>query len=429
MFKEVLNSKTLNETYYKYVLDNGLELYVLPKREQRSNYAVFGTKFGSVHVDYSDAQGNERHMPKGIAHFLEHKLFESEELDAFERFTKTGANANAYTSFDRTCYLFSCTDNFYESYDILLDFVQSPYFTEETVLKEQGIIGQEIKMYDDMGSWRVYMNALKALYRNIPINVDIAGTVQEISKITSQNLYQCYEAFYNPGNMFICICGNVDEDEVLRFTTERIKSKPSSKPQTLYLDEPSEICKKNIHSKAVVSIPQFVIAFKNDALKGEFIDYRSRVIKTMLLDILVSKRSKLYTKLLNDNLINNEFGAEVFDGPGYCSCMFMGESVDPEKVKSIICNEINLIAKSGIDNESFEMSKRYMYGNFVKQFDSVDSVVAHLVDGAVSGYNFFDFFDIINSITVDDLNNEINKTFDEKRMILSVVEPIDRNEG
>ena len=429
MNKQVLKSKILNETCYKYMIENGLSLFVLPKKEQRSNYAIFGTKFGSVHTDFIDDCSNEYHMPNGIAHFLEHKLFESEEQDAFERFTKTGASSNAYTSFDRTCYLFSCTENFYDSYDILLDFVQSPYFTEETVKKEQGIIGQEIKMYDDMGSWQVYMNALRALYHNIPVNVDIAGTVDEIGKITAEDLFACYNAFYNPSNMFICICGNVDADEVYSFTQKRLRSRNFIKAKSVFLDEPDDVCKELIVTQAVISIPQFIVAFKNKVNKGQFISLKDRIVRSMLFDIIASKRSRLYTELLNDNLINSEFGAEVFEGPGYCSCMFMGESIDPHVVKDRICDEIKAIKNNGIDPAAFEISKRQMYGNFVKQFDSVDSVVAHMVDAAVSNYNFFDYFEVLNSVTIEDLKIQINEAFNEDKMNLSVVEPISKSEG
>lgn len=424
MVKTVFYSKILKEKYYKYVLDNSLELYVYPKKDQRSNYAVFGTKFGSVHTDFVCEDGNEYRMPKGIAHFLEHKLFESEELDAFERFAETGAYSNAYTSFDKTCYLFSCTDNFYESYDILLDFVQSPFFTEQTVQKEQGIIGQEIKMYDDMGSWRVYMNALKGLYHNLPINVDITGTVEDISQITSKNLYECYDAFYNPSNMFICICGNVDEQEVLDFTLKRIKNRNNSKAVALYKDEPYEVCEKYISSNLVVSIPQFIVAFKNFVPKGKCISLKERIIMCILLSMIASQKTTLYNQLTREGLINAKFGTEVFDGPGYCSLMFSGESSAPQVVKDRICEEISRFKSDSIDVELFNMIKRELYGNLVMQFDDVENIVNGLVDSVVDGYDMFEYFDIINSISVQELEEGLDKFFDLNNMVLSVVEPL-----
>lgn len=424
-----ITSEILNETCYKYIFDSGLELYVFPKRRQSSNFAIFGTRFGSVHTDFSVGNQQKYHMPQGIAHFLEHKLFESEEQDAFERFTKTGASSNAYTSFDRTCYLFTCTDNFYDSYDILLDFVQSPYFTDQTVKKEQGIIGQEIKMYDDMGSWQVYMNALRALYKNIPVNVDIAGTVDEIAKITANNLYECHNAFYNPANMFICICGNVEPQEVFEFTKDRIKTQKAVDVKMIYEDEPEEICESFVSCELEVSLPQFVMAFKDKVENGIYIDNKKRIIKAMILDIIASKKSELYTTLLNQGLINADFGAEVFDGPGYCSSMFIGESSDPQKVSQMILSEIRRLKECGIDPADFEMTKRELYGNTVKAFDSVDSIINHMVDGAVCGYDFLNITEQISSITLDMLNKELRRDFDEEKLILSVVNPINSKEG
>ena len=193
----------------KAVLENGLQVYVVEKEDYSSAYALFGTRYGSVDTVFSRDNENFTAVPEGIAHFLEHKLFESEDGDAFTRYAETGAYANAFTSFDRTCYLFSCSDNFEKNLDILLDFVQNPYFTEQTVKKEQGIIGQEIRMYEDSPSWRVLFNMLSAMYQNHPVRIDIAGTVDSIAKIDANLLYECYNTFYHPSNMFICIAGNV----------------------------------------------------------------------------------------------------------------------------------------------------------------------------------------------------------------------------
>ncbi len=214
MQKQIFESE-IGESYIKAVHPSGLKIYILEKPQYNSAYAVFGTKYGSIDTCFS-VNGEKTQVPEGIAHFLEHKLFESEDGDAFTKYAATGAYANAYTSFDRTCYLFSCSDRFYDNLGILLDFVQSPYFTAETVQKEQGIIGQEIRMYDDSPDWRVMFNMLLAMYKNHPVRIDIAGTVESIAEIDDKLLYKCYNTFYNPSNMFICIAGNVNSEKVLR---------------------------------------------------------------------------------------------------------------------------------------------------------------------------------------------------------------------
>ena len=211
----------LDETYYYMKHNTGLEIYVMPK-ELSTSYAMLTAKYGSFDNRFAKKGAPMTEMPEGIAHFLEHKLFESEDGDAFTRYSETGASANAYTSFDRTCYLFSCSDRFYDNLYILLDFVTHPYFTEQTVNKEQGIIAQEIKMYDDSPYWRVLFNMLEKMYYNHPVRVDIAGTVESISKITDKLLYKCYNTFYDLSNMFVCVAGNVKSDEVIDFIDFRL---------------------------------------------------------------------------------------------------------------------------------------------------------------------------------------------------------------
>ena len=219
MSLQTITGKRVGDTYYKLEHPSGLTVFIYPKENSNSTYAVFGTKYGSVDNQFRRSDEDTVHtVPEGIAHFLEHKLFESEDGDAFARYAKTGASANAYTSFDMTCYLFSCTENVEASLEILLDFVQSPYFTEQTVQKEQGIIGQEIRMYDDDPQWRVMFNLLGALYHTHPVKIDIAGTVESISHITPELLYQCYHTFYDLHNMALCVAGNIDKETV---TTEQ----------------------------------------------------------------------------------------------------------------------------------------------------------------------------------------------------------------
>ncbi|MEE0929349.1 MAG: pitrilysin family protein, partial [Acutalibacteraceae bacterium] len=222
MKKTVYKNPLLGE-YTLATLDNGLKIYIMEKKDFGSVYAAFGTRYGSIDTRFSRNDGPEITVPEGIAHFLEHKLFESEDGDAFSRFAETGAYCNAYTSFDRTCYIFSCSANFEKNLEILLDFVQSPYFTAETVKKEQGIIGQEIKMYEDSPGWRVMFNLLKQMYENHPVKIDIAGTVESIAEITAEKLYDVYNVFYNLNNMVLCVSGNVTVEQVLKTADKMLK--------------------------------------------------------------------------------------------------------------------------------------------------------------------------------------------------------------
>lgn len=241
LIKEV-KSERLGDKYYEIKHPSGLKIFVYPKERNNSTYAVFGTRYGSIDNCFR-VNGETHRVPAGIAHYLEHKLFESADGDAFARYAKTGASANAYTSFDMTCFLFSCTENVYDSLEILLDFVQSPYFTEQTVQKEQGIIGQEIKMYEDDPQWRVLFNLLESLYRTHPVKTDIAGTVESIAQITPELLYECYHTFYNLNNMVLSIAGDVDLNRILQLCDRMLKPSKPVAVERIFDPEPDEIVK------------------------------------------------------------------------------------------------------------------------------------------------------------------------------------------
>ena len=227
--KRVESART-GDFYYKGRHPSGLDIYLYPKENGRSTRAVFGTKYGSIDNCFQRSdEASAETFPEGIAHYLEHKLFESEDGDAFARYAETGANANAFTGFESTCYVFSCTDRLYDSLRILLDFVQSPYFTEETVAKEQGIIGQEIKMYEDLPGWRVFFNYLQAMYHSHPVRKDAAGTIESIAEITPEHLYRCYNTFYNLNNMALVLSGKFDVDKVITVCDEMLKPSPDRK--------------------------------------------------------------------------------------------------------------------------------------------------------------------------------------------------------
>ncbi len=419
MLKETFESN-IGESYVKATLPNGLKIYILEKSEYNSVYAIYGTRYGSIDTQFSVA-GEKVSVPEGIAHFLEHKLFESEDGDAFTKYAKTGAYANAFTSFDRTCYLFSCSDRFDENLDILLSFVQSPFFTEATVKKEQGIIGQEIRMYDDSPSWRVMFNMLAAMYKNHPVRIDIAGTVESIAKIDSELLYKCYNTFYNPANMFICIAGNVDSDAVLRKIEGGIKTDTGIEIERINELEPEQVTTSYVEQKLEVAQPMFCLGFK-EAIKTPERTIKERVCTSLLLAILAGDSSPLYAELTRKGLINDEFSSEYFCGNGYAAVIFDGESVNPSVVAKEIKNEIARLREDGIDKKLFEAIRRGMYGEAIKRFNSVEAISMQMVDCAVSGCELFDEIKYLKSVTADDVYKRL-ALLSEDNSVLSVVLP------
>lgn len=419
MIKETFES-SIGESYVKATLPNGLKIYILEKSEYNSVYAIFGTKYGSIDTQF-EARGERVSVPEGIAHFLEHKLFESEDGDAFTKYAKTGAYANAFTSFDRTCYLFSCSNKFEENLDILLSFVQSPYFTEATVEKEQGIIGQEIRMYDDSPSWRVMFNMLAAMYKNHPVRIDIAGTVESIAKIDADLLYKCYNTFYNPANMFICIAGNVDSDAVLKKIEGSIKTDEGIEIERINEEEPEGVTTSYVEQKLEVAQPMFCLGFKESVTTPER-TIKERVCTALLLAIIAGDSSPLYAELTRKGLINDEFSSEYFCGNGYASVIFDGESQNPSAVAKEIKNEIARIKDEGIDKKLFEAIRRGMYGEAIRRFNSVEAVAMQMVDCAVLGCELFDEIKYLKSVTADDVYKRL-ALLDEEKSVLSVILP------
>ena len=366
----------IGESYTAAETENGLIIYVLEKPQYNSSYAIFGTRYGSIDNCFA-VNGERTQVPEGIAHFLEHKLFESEDGDAFTKYAKTGAYANAFTSFDRTCYLFSCSDRFYENLDILLNFVQSPYFTEKTVAKEQGIIGQEIRMYDDSPAWRVMFNMLLAMYEKHPVRIDIAGTVDSISQIDHNLLYKCYNTFYNPSNMFLCIAGNVDTEKVLKQVNANIKPKEKLEIERIFPEERETVLKHYVEQKLAVAQPMFCFGYKEPVFYGSR-SVKERVCTALLLDMIAGEASPLYKRLVNDGLINDEFSFEYFNGNGYSAIIFEGESNNPKAVAEEIKAEITRLKSEGINKKLFAAVRRGMYGNSIRLFNNVESIAMRI---------------------------------------------------
>ncbi len=410
----------MGDKYYLIDHPSGLKIYVYPKKGYKSTYAIIGTKYGSVNTRFKVDGGKEISVPDGIAHYLEHKLFESEDGDAFAKYAKTGANANAYTSFEKTCYLFSCTEKFEESLEILLDFVQSPYFTPETVAKEQGIIGQEIKMYDDSPSWRVMFNTLVGMYRKHPVRIDIAGTVESIAEITAEKLYDCYNSFYNLHNMALCVAGNTTVDQVLSVCDRMLKPCEQHEVECIFEDEPYEVAQSKIEQKFPVTIPMFDLGFKEN-IGSEPISAEKCAHTDILLCALASQSSPLYNKLLDMELINTTFDFERMEGPNYAAILFGGESRDPEKAAQVIKEYIDKTKAEGVNKADFELAKRAVYGSTITDFNTNENIANVMIDMHFQDRELFSYVDAIRNATLDNINKRLSEILDTNNCTLSIV--------
>ncbi len=414
----------VEDFYYKGKHPTGLDIFLYPKESFSTTYAVFATKYGSIdsHFQRSDMPEVET-VPEGIAHFLEHKLFESEDGDAFQRFAKTGASANAFTSFESTCYLFSCTDRLYESLEILLDFVQSPYFTEKTVKKELGIIGQEIKMYDDDPQWRVMFNYLRAMYHTHPVRVDIAGTVDSIAEITPEHLYRCYNTFYNLHNMALVLAGNFETGKVLELCDRYLKPSEPVRVRRHFLPEPEEVVQEHVEEQLSVAMPLFQFGYKIPAA-GEKRSERDIAAMEVLLETLASDASPLFQELLEKKLVNeSSFSYEYFEGSGYATVIFSGESQDPQAVAGTIEAELNRFRKEGIPKEAFENSKRAIYGTNISALNSVSNIANAMLNFTFKGREMFTYIEALAQLRLEEAAEKLEKLQSDKK-VLSVIWPL-----
>lgn len=418
--REIKNER-LGERYYEIDHKSGLKILVYPKENYASAYAMFGTRYGSIDTDFRlQGEKNFTSVPEGIAHFLEHKLFESEDLDAFERYAKTGASANAYTSFDRTCYLFSCTDNFKESLEILLDFVTHPYFTEATVQKEQGIIGQEIQMCRDEAGWESLFALLRAMYHMHPVRIDIAGTVESIADITADLLYTCYNTFYNLSNMVLCVAGNVNPDEVLEVADRVLQKAQPVEIERKFHEEPREVKEAYVEERLAVAAPIFSLGFK-EAVETPERTLKELILSNMILEAVCGKTTPFYTELLESGLCNTSFDCEYFAGYGYAAWIFTGETPDARAVEEKLVGRIRELQKTGIAEKDFLRIRKKLYGRTVMQFNDIDAIANGMVAAHFRGESVFDDAEILENLTVDEVNARLCSAIDTDCRSLAVI--------
>ncbi|SHH12542.1 EF-P 5-aminopentanol modification-associated protein YfmH [Tepidibacter thalassicus] len=425
--EKIVNDILKEEIYYE-KLKNGLDLFYMPKKGFTKKYAVFATKYGSNELEFIPIGEKDRiRVNEGVAHFLEHKMFEQPNGgNAFDRFSELGASANAYTNFTMTAYLFWATDNFYESLEHLINYVQTPYFTDENVEKEKGIIEQEIKMYDDNADWKVYFNALKAMYVNHPTRVDIAGTVESIYKITKEELYKCYNTFYNPSNMVLFIVGDLEYEKIMETVNKTIKTDVEilGDIKRFYPDEPNNVNQKEIVENLSVSIPMFNIGFKDIDVNLVGRELLKKEISTeIILDLIFKKGSLLHEELYLKGLINENFGCNHVSQIDHGYTIIGGESKDPYKVKDIVFKYIDKYKKEGLIKEDFERIKKKKIGMFLKYFDSVEFIANNFISYKFRDINLIDYLEVLREIKFEEVNKRFKDHFKEEYSVISIVNP------
>ena len=433
MNKQIFSNSLLGERYTKYIHPSGLEIFIFPK-QLTTFYAIFGVKYGSIHSRFTLKSNpkNEITVPDGIAHFLEHKLFANEDgSDSFERFSELGADANAYTSFNKTAYLFSATENFYESLRELIRFVTTPYFSNENVASEIGIITEEIKMYEDSPFDICYYGMLEGMYEHHSIRKNICGTAESIRQITPDLLYSCYNSFYNLNNMGLFVCGDVDEQTVLDICNDLLPS-ASAPFEVIYQNENEKetpcVYQAFVESKMQVAKPIFNIGIKDVDIPNDPNERQKRdVTYTILNEIIFSQAGELYSSLFERELISPSlaYTYTISNTEAYNS--IAGEADDPQKVLDEIINYVEDVKIKGIEYEDFVRSKRSLYADFVKSFDHIDNIVNDLMSFSFDGAEMLSYIDIIESVSFEDVKTLLNTAFVKEKMTLSVVLPLENS--
>ncbi|MRG85338.1 EF-P 5-aminopentanol modification-associated protein YfmH [Salinibacillus xinjiangensis] len=425
---KVKNIEQFGEQLYYDTLDNGLDVFLLPRNEMEKTYGIFSTKYGSIDQTFTPLGKDEyTTVPDGIAHFLEHKMFEKEEGDIFQQFTKQGASVNAYTSFTRTSYLFSSTENVDENVETLLNFVQEPYFTEETVEKEKGIIAQEIKMYDDQPDWRLFFGMIGTMYQNHPVKIDIAGTVDSIQKITKDDLYTCYETFYHPSNMILFVTGNFEPEAMMKNIKQNQDKKtfrPADEINRKFPDEPTQVAEKEKEIRMPISISKCLVGIKEDPsqLTKENIP-KLKLVTQMVYDFLFSKSGAYYEELYQEGLIEEQFDYEIHIEQNFSFSFVGGDTKSPKKLSDKLQSMLLKLKDEEWTEESFERMKRKKLGDLIRRLNSLEGTANHFIDFYQLDLDYFDIYQTLDDMTKDEFESIVKQWISEDRLSTCYVVP------
>lgn len=421
----VKENKLLGEVYYHAKHDSGLNIYVVPK-EFSTCYATLTTKYGSIDNKFRFADEDEyTEVPNGIAHFLEHKMFENEDgTDSFQKYGATGAEANAFTSFIKTSYLFSCTERFNESLEILLDTVYNPYFTPETVAKEQGIIGEEIGMMNDNPGWVMMFNMLSGMYLEHAVKINIAGSAESIAEIDADLLYKCYNVFYQPSNMVLIACGKVDPEAIYEAVDRIVPKKPAIPFESVYAIEEDKVVRGYVEAKMDVARPIFSIGIKDTDISPES---EGRLKKSAMLSIILETMfgpsSPIYNELYEEGMLTGTLSCDYEHNRAFSFLEVSGESEECDAVIERIINYINGIKESGLDPILFERAKKVIYAQTLKGFDSTEDINSMFLSNIVDGVDAFDLPEALARVTKDECDELIKRLFRDEARTVSVVRP------
>ncbi|MGM8366466.1 EF-P 5-aminopentanol modification-associated protein YfmH [Virgibacillus sp. W0181] len=418
--------ENLNETLYKRTLNNGLTVLLLPKQEMSKTYGLFSTDYGSIDNTFVPInQENEVTVPEGIAHFLEHKLFEKEDRDVFADFGKLGASPNAYTSFTKTAYLFSATANIEQNVQTLIDFVQAPYFSEKSVEKEKGIIAQEITMYDDQPDWRAFMGIIKSMFAHHPVKSDIPGTVESIQPITKDDLYMCYNTFYHPENMTLFIAGNFDAKSMMELIEQNQSKKHFSKLEEIKRNYPKEqetVAQKETKIIMPVSIPKVTVGIKETAqtLKQEDFLHRD-LLQSMTMDYYFSVGGPFYQELYEEKLIDDSFEYSTSLEKNFGYSMISSNSNDPEQLAHRIKQLLLSTNEQTVTAETFETMKKKKIGELLRSMNSLELIANQYTHYYSVGLDFFELIPAVQALTVEEANEFIQNWIAEDRVAVCTI--------
>ncbi len=404
-------------------LDNGLPVCIVPKKGFSRKYALFATRYGGMDMRFR-LNGQWLDTPAGIAHYLEHKMFDTEDGNALQELAMNGAEPNAFTSNAITCYYFDSTEKFYENLEILLSFVSVPYFTDESVEKEQGIIGQEIGMIEDNPEWQVYKQLMQSLYHTSPARTPVAGSVESIREITAQTLYDCHKAFYTPANMCLVVVGDVEPQQVLDIA-RRVLPKDSGEliERDYGEEEPTEAAQAYAEERMEVSMPSFLVGFKCPPQHGGEEQHRFAAIGELACDVLMGESSPLYARLYSQGLINGSFGAAFDILPGAAYAYAGGDSKDPKAVTEAILAEAQRLVREGVDEDYYKRIVNANFGAALRELNSFESIAVSMAEGRFQGYDPYRFPEIYDSITAADVLAFLRENVTRSHMALSVIAP------
>lgn len=420
---EKIEFTKVGEQMYHEKLENGLNVFVFPKPNFQMGYAFFATNYGGMDMRFC-LDGEWHDTPAGVAHYLEHKMFDTEDGNALQDLAANGASPNAFTSNAITGYYFSSTEKFEENLRILLSFVSIPWFTKESVDKEQGIIGQEIGMIEDDPDWKVITNLMKALYEHHPIRVNVAGSVESISHITAETLYACHKAFYDPANMVLCVAGPVDPEHICQVAREILPKKAGPIAVKDYGEkESAKAANSLIEEFMEVSAPIFQLGFKGDAPERGEQSLRQELLGDLAMEALLGNSSPLYARLYQKGLINKNYSYGYEGYPG-CSCLVVGgESKDPAAIREAVAQEAERIGRDGIDAQLWARIKKGAYGLQVRQLNSFENLCINQAQSFFAGTDYLKFAELYSSITKEEAEDLISRWVVEERTALSVVWP------